>query len=101
MGSSVLLLPVSEWYHSGSQDLTPSEFGVRNVYDFTEAVQRIREEVDNRTINDCCSYRFQILDQYCASRTAVSKSIHCSYRAFPLTLHIYIARNPGNLQWTD
>ena len=54
-----------------SQELTLSEFGVRNIYDFTEATQRIRE-VDSQTVNDCCSYRFQILDQYCASRTAVS-----------------------------
>lgn len=61
-----------------SQELTSSEFGVRNVYNFTEAVQRIRDEVDgqNFTVNDCCSYRFQILDQYCASRSVVSNVIH-------------------------
>ena len=65
-----IITPVYSYF----QDLTSSKFGARNVYDFTEATQRIRDKVEgqNFTVNDCCGYRFQILDQYCASRSAVS-----------------------------
>ena len=46
----------------------------RNVFDFSKAAQLIREDIDSRnfTINDCCNYRYQILDQFCASRSVVS-----------------------------
>ena len=68
-------------YYSHWQELTPSEFGARNMFNFTEATQLIREEVDsqNFTLDDCCNYHFQILDQYCASRSVVSNVIHYSH----------------------
>ena len=53
-----------------------SDFSAQNVFNYTKEVQQIRERAgdnsQNFTINDCCSYRFQILDQYCASRPFVS-----------------------------
>lgn len=53
-----------------------SDFDASNVFNYTEDILQIRErsnaDSQNFTLNDCCSYRFQILDQFCASRSAVS-----------------------------
>jgi ATP-binding cassette subfamily A (ABC1) protein 3 len=44
-----------------------------NFFNFTSDVESIRSSVQNYTnITSCCSYQYQILDKYCASRTSVS-----------------------------
>ena len=73
------------------QELMSSNFGATNVFDYTNEVQRIRSKVDNSlnlTLNDCCGYRYQLLDQFCASRPYVSNGM-----MLPEMYHIYIYYN--------
>ena len=44
-----------------------------DFFDFTSDIESIRSSVTNITsVDKCCNYNYQILDKYCASRTAVS-----------------------------
>ena len=44
-----------------------------DYFDITENVNQVKESVkDIRDVNECCNYRHQILDKFCASKNAVS-----------------------------
>jgi ATP-binding cassette subfamily A (ABC1) protein 3 len=48
-----------------------------NFFNFTSDVESIRSSVQNYTnITSCCSYQYQILDKYCASRTSAEYGIY-------------------------
>ena len=48
---------------------------VTDFFDISEPVQEIRNAVGSvgsiNNISECCNYPYQILDKFCASRTAV------------------------------
>ena len=57
--------------------------GATAVQNITGDVQGIVERTRNKFINDstdCCSYKYQILDTYCATQPAVCIYCKCVYR---------------------
>lgn len=62
-----------------SQELDLSDLGSTNVFDYTDEILHIKDRVNvssqNFTVNDCCSYKYQLLDQYCISRPYVRNYI--------------------------
>lgn len=55
-----------------SKQIIRSDIGATKVEDITGDVQAIRNRVQNITDpNDCCSYEYQLLDKFCASRNPV------------------------------
>ena len=57
------------------QQLNASDILATNYFDFTENVESIKMAVENNpptTISQCCQYKHQLLDKFCATRRAVS-----------------------------
>ena len=75
--------------HTHTQDVqrSLSELGATRVLQYTSDVQGIIDDVNENLpseVKKCCDYEFQLLDQYCATRTPVSfhslnlsDSTHC------------------------
>ena len=54
------------------QNISASDISATKVEDITGDVLAIRKSVQNITdTNDCCSYEYQLLDKFCASRNRV------------------------------
>lgn len=52
--------------------------GATQLKDITQQVQMLLNSTRDRAINnmaDCCSYRYQILDTFCASQSSVNTCI--------------------------
>lgn len=59
------------------QSVNASTLGVTEFFDFSDGVQAVIDETVSNLPNytrQCCKYRYQMLDQYCATREAVSVS---------------------------
>ena len=55
------------------QSVNPASLGMTDFFDYTGAVNDIIGRVGNNSnVSQCCSYENQLLDQFCASRMAVS-----------------------------
>ena len=56
------------------QSVNASTLGVTEFFDFSDGVQAVIDETVSNLPNythQCCKYRYQMLDQYCATREAV------------------------------
>lgn len=57
------------------QELDLSDLGSTDIFDYTDEILHIKNKVNitsqNFTLNDCCNYKYQLLDQYCVSRPYV------------------------------
>ena len=53
-------------------EFTAEDISVTNYLDITQDVDELRESVQNISdINECCQYKYQFLDNFCASRNTV------------------------------
>ncbi len=58
-------------------EFTAGDFSVKNYVDIREGILELRESVQNiSNVNDCCKYKYQFLDKFCASRN-VYELEHC------------------------
>ena len=61
-----------------AQGANVSTLNVDAFFDYTSGVQAIISQTESNlpnSVSQCCKYRYQILDQYCATQTVVRNTM--------------------------